>query len=69
MQQVEAQNDNTRVKYMKINRRNRESSSDTETVEGPATALERVNDIQGGDSFPFGVLGVGYRVANDLKSR
>jgi len=51
---------------MTINRRNR---SDTETIEGPAAALERVNNIKSGDSFPFRVLGVGYRVADDLEEK
>ena len=36
-----------------------------ETVEGAALALERVDDIHGGDGLPASVLGVGDSVADD----
>ena len=37
----------------------------TETVEGAALALERVDDVQRRDGLALGVLGVGDRVADD----
>ncbi|KAH3942269.1 hypothetical protein HBH98_212480 [Parastagonospora nodorum] len=36
----------------------------TETVEGTALALERVDDVEGGDGLALGVLGVGDGVAD-----
>lgn len=38
-----------------------------ETVECAARTLEGIDDIEGGDGFPLGVLGVCYRVADDLQ--
>ena len=38
----------------------------TEAVEGLALALERVDDVHGGDSLPLGVLGVGDSVADHV---
>ena len=37
-----------------------------EAVEGAALALERVDDIHGGDGLAAGVLGVGHRIADDV---
>ena len=37
-----------------------------ETVQGAALALERVDDIHGGDGLSAGVLGVGHRIADDV---
>lgn len=37
-----------------------------EAVEGAALALERVDDIHGGDGLPASVLGVGHGVADDV---
>jgi hypothetical protein len=37
----------------------------TETVEGTALALERVDHVEGGNSLPLGVLGVGDGVTDD----
>jgi hypothetical protein len=37
----------------------------TETVEGTALPLERVDDVEGGDSLALGVLSVGDGVADD----
>ena len=37
-----------------------------EAVEGAALALERVDDIHGGDGLPAGVLGVGDRIADHV---
>ena len=37
-----------------------------EAVEGAALALERVDDIHGGDGLPAGVLGVRDRIADDV---
>ena len=42
---------------------------DTETVESAPTALERIDNIKGSDGFPLCMLGVGYRIANDLHNR
>jgi hypothetical protein len=41
---------------------------DTETIECAPTTLERIDDIKGSNGFPLCVLGVGYRVADDLKN-
>jgi hypothetical protein len=40
-----------------------------ETIERAAGALEGVYDVEGGDGFPLGVLGVCYRVADDLRDK
>ena len=40
-----------------------------ETVERAAGALEGVDDVEGGDGFPLGVLGVCYRVADNLRDK
>jgi hypothetical protein len=37
----------------------------TETVKGAALALERVDDVEGGDGLALGVLGVGDSVTDD----
>jgi len=37
----------------------------TETVEGTALALERVDNVEGGDSLALGVLSVGDSIADD----
>ena len=37
-----------------------------EAVEGASLALERVDDIHGGDGLAAGVLGVGHRVADHV---
>jgi hypothetical protein len=39
----------------------------TETVEGAARALERVDDVEGGDGLALCVLSVGDGVADDLE--
>ena len=39
-----------------------------ETVEGPAGPLECVDDVERGDSLALRVLGVCYRVANNLRT-
>mmetsp|Transcript_29798 Transcript_29798/g.44203 ORF Transcript_29798/g.44203 Transcript_29798/m.44203 type:complete len:120 (-) Transcript_29798:58-417(-) len=36
-----------------------------ETVEGAALALERVDDVHGGDGLAASVLGVGHGIAHD----
>jgi hypothetical protein len=41
------------------------ASLTTETVEGAALALERVDHVEGGDSLSLGVLGVGDGVTDD----
>jgi len=38
----------------------------TETVEGSALSLESVDDVEGSDGLPLGVLGVSDRVADDV---
>ena len=38
----------------------------TEAVEGLALALERVDNVHGGDSLPLGVLGVGHSIADHV---
>jgi hypothetical protein len=38
----------------------------TETVEGSALSLQSVDDIEGGNSLPLGVFGVGDRVSDDV---
>jgi hypothetical protein len=38
----------------------------TETVKGSALSLQSVDDIEGGDSLPLGVFGVGDRVSDDV---
>ena len=38
----------------------------TETVEGSALSLQGVDDIEGGNSLPLGVFGVGDRVSDDV---
>ena len=37
----------------------------TETVEGPALALEGVDHVEGGDGLALGVLGVGDGITDD----
>ena len=37
-----------------------------EAVEGAALALERVDDVHGGDGLAAGVLGVGHGVADGV---
>ena len=37
-----------------------------ETVQGAALALERVDDIHGGDGLAASVLGVGHGIADDV---
>ena len=37
-----------------------------EAVKGAALALERVDDIHGGDGLPLGVLGVGDGIPDDI---
>ena len=37
-----------------------------EAVEGASLALERVDNIHGGDGLPASVLGVGDRIADDV---
>ena len=37
----------------------------TETIEGTALALEGVDDIEGCDGLPLGVLGVGDGITDD----
>ena len=37
-----------------------------ETVQGAALALERVDDIHGGDGLSASVLGVGHGIADDV---
>ena len=37
----------------------------TETVEGTALALERVDDVEGGDGLALGVLGVGNGITDN----
>ena len=37
----------------------------TETVEGAALPLERVDDVEGGDGLALGVLSVGDCIADD----
>jgi hypothetical protein len=39
----------------------------TETVEGAARALQGVDDVERGDGLTLGVLGVCYRVTDDLQ--
>ena len=38
----------------------------TETVQGAALSLQRVDDVHGGDGLSLGVLGVGDRITNDV---
>lgn len=38
----------------------------TETVQSAARPLERINNVESGNCFPLGMLGVCYRVTNDL---
>ena len=38
----------------------------SESVEGAALALERVDDVHGGDGLAAGVLGVGHGVTDDV---
>jgi hypothetical protein len=38
----------------------------TETVEGSALSLQGVDDIEGSNSLPLGVFGVGDRVSDDV---
>ena len=38
----------------------------TETVKGSALSLEGVDDVEGGDGLPLGVLGVGDGVTDDV---
>ena len=38
----------------------------TETVKGSALPLESVDDVEGGDGLPLGVLSVGDRVSDDV---
>ena len=40
-------------------------SLSTETVQRAALSLESVDDIEGGDGLPLGVLGVGDGVSDD----
>jgi hypothetical protein len=42
-----------------------ESRLGAETVEGSSLPLESVDDVEGGDGLPLGVLSVGDRVADD----
>lgn len=37
----------------------------TETVQSAALSLESVDDVEGGDGLPLGVLGVGDGVSDD----
>jgi hypothetical protein len=46
-------------------RAERERRLTTETVEGTALALERVDNVEGGDSLALGVLSVGDSIANN----
>ena len=38
----------------------------TETVKGSALPLESVDNVEGGDGLPLGVLSVGDRVSDDV---
>ena len=38
----------------------------TETVQGAALAFQGVDDVQGGDGLPLGVLGVGDSITDDV---
>jgi len=38
----------------------------TESVEGSALSLERIDDVHGGDGLPLGVLGVGDGITDDV---
>jgi hypothetical protein len=38
----------------------------TETVKGSALPLESVDDVEGGDGLPLGVLSVGDGVSDDV---
>ena len=38
----------------------------TETVQGAALSLQRVDDVHGGDGLSLGVLGVGDGITNDV---
>jgi hypothetical protein len=42
---------------------------DTETVEGSALSLERVDDVEGSDGLALGVLGVGDGVPDNVWRR
>jgi hypothetical protein len=53
-------------KTWKLQRATGEGKSAAEAVEGSALALERVDDVHGGDSLASGVLGVGDGVADDV---
>jgi hypothetical protein len=46
-----------------------EPGSCTEAVERAARALKRVHDVKRGDGLALRVLGVGDRVADDLKGK
>jgi hypothetical protein len=47
-------------------RRQRGGESAAEAVEGAALALERVDEVHGGDGLAAGVFGVGDGVADDV---
>jgi hypothetical protein len=53
-------------KTWKLQRATGEGKSAAEAVEGSALALERVDDVHGGDSLASGVLGVGDGVVDDV---
>ena len=38
----------------------------SESIEGLSLTLQGIDDIHGGDSLPPGMLGVGYRVPDDI---
>ena len=62
----------TRVQDEKNGQRQRDIKwygLDTETIEGAPATLERVDNIEGSNSFPLGMLGIGYRVTDDLKDK